>query len=145
MLHPGPLKRTWINTMVMKKDHRTSTEANWNEATGGLNYGGGLQKSLNEPLCPTAEKLNNLQSLRVQLTQKAHDPAEEGVEVAAVGGHDGLLLGSLRLHQEARHLPNQNLGRGGNITHVRLGVRRRTRAGNDGSVLHRCIFAWTTV
>lgn len=80
------------------------------------------QKSLNEPLCRTAQQLNNLQSLRVQLTQKAHDPAEEGVEVAAVGRHDGLLLGSLRLHKEAGHLPDQNLGRTENKAR-----RRRTR------------------
>lgn len=78
---------------------------------GGLNCGCGVQKSLNEPQCRRARRLNNLQSLRVQLTQKAHDPAEEGVEVAAVGRHYGLLLGSLRLHKEAGHLPDQDLGR----------------------------------
>lgn len=42
-------------------------------------------------------------------TEEAYDPAEEGVEEAAVCAHDGLLLSAVRLHQEAGHLPDQDL------------------------------------
>lgn len=66
-------------------------------------------------LGPSAQRLYSVRAAEplifiLELTQKTYNPAEERVEITAVGGHDGLLLSSLCLHKETGHFPDQNLG-----------------------------------